>query len=105
MNRSIRKISNALRQRLKGHTRQGRRETIYRMLLKKNYGRVPCFVCGHHVEKKDATLEHIQPRSKGGMDDMGNLSISHRLCNQARGNCDRPVTHEAEALGDKENGK
>jgi len=63
----------------------GRRETLYRMLGKRNNGTVPCFVCGRHVREKNATLEHIIPISKGGTDDMDNLSISHFQCNQRRG--------------------
>lgn len=64
----------------------GRRETLYKFIGKKNNGTVPCFVCGKHVREKNATLEHIVPLSKGGTDDMDNLSISHYNCNQARSN-------------------
>lgn len=71
---------------LKMRIRQGRRDTVYKMLGKKNDGCVPCFVCGRHVKEKHATLEHVIPRSKGGTDDMDNLSISHNACNARRGN-------------------
>ena len=54
--------------------RQNRRKTIYKMTMKRE-GSVPCFVCHEHVELKDMSLEHIIPRSKGGSDDMDNLSI------------------------------
>lgn len=70
----------------KKNVRQSRRETIYRMLLKRHAGRCPCFVCKQHVQREDATLEHIRPQSRGGSDDMTNLSISHGACNKARGN-------------------
>jgi hypothetical protein len=63
----------------------GRRETVYKF-MKKKYGEVPCYVCSRHVKEKNATLEHIIPLSKGGTDEMDNLSISHFQCNQARGN-------------------
>lgn len=66
--------------------RKSRRETVYKMVSKRNAGRVPCFVCKTHVEKPDATLEHVIPRSKGGTDDMSNLAISHGKCNNQRGN-------------------
>lgn len=65
--------------------RQNRRKTIYKMTMKRE-GSVPCFVCHEHVELKDMSLEHIIPRSKGGSDDMDNLSISHKSCNEERGN-------------------
>lgn len=66
--------------------RQSRRETLYKMLKNKHGGHVPCFVCKRPVNKEDATLEHILPVSKGGSDDLSNLSISHEKCNHARGN-------------------
>ncbi|MFG6462304.1 HNH endonuclease [Roseateles sp. DXS20W] len=68
--------------------RKQRRETVYKMKRKRCYGVVPCFVCGQHVDEMHATLEHVQPLSKGGTDAMANLDISHSWCNQARGNAD-----------------
>lgn len=65
--------------------RQNRRKTIYKMTMKRE-GSVPCFVCHEHVELKNMSLEHIVPLSKGGTDEMGNLSISHVECNNKRGN-------------------
>lgn len=64
---------------------QRRRDTTYRMLAKKHDGQVPCYCCGRHVPKQHATLEHIIPKSRGGTDEMSNLSISHRYCNNKRG--------------------
>lgn len=66
--------------------RQTRRDTLYKMLKNRHGGHVPCFVCKNPVDKDDATLEHIYPRSKGGTDDLNNLSISHTKCNHDRGN-------------------
>ncbi len=63
-----------------------RRDTLYKMLFKKHDGHVHCFVCGKHVKEKSATVEHVLPLSKGGTDDMDNLSISHNFCNMKRGN-------------------
>ena|ERR1700675_962602 len=78
------KHSGTVRGRLRHGVIRERRETIYRMLEKRNMGKVPCFVCGQHVERKDATLEHILERRNGGTDKMENLSISHKYCNQNR---------------------
>jgi 5-methylcytosine-specific restriction endonuclease McrA len=80
--------SRAFLQHLASVQRRNRRETIYQMLSKMHMGKVPCFVCGKHVRKEDATLEHILAKSKGGTDDMDNLSISHAMCNVKRGNGD-----------------
>ncbi len=66
--------------------RSRRRITLYKMLHTKGCGFVPCFVCGLHVPRDKATLEHIKPLSKGGTDQMSNLAISHYVCNQRRGN-------------------
>lgn len=74
----------------KGRLRQakldGRKDTLYKFLGKKNDGIVPCFVCGKHVKYQNATMEHILPLSKGGTDEMDNLSVSHYQCNVSRGN-------------------
>ena len=85
MGRKRRLMSPGLAARLEAGMRAKRRETLYRMLGRRNGGVVPCFVCGRHVEARVATLEHIVPLSKGGTDEMENLSISHHRCNQARG--------------------
>ena len=84
--RGSRLVSHQLRGMLKTTIMQRRRETVYRMLAKKHAGIVPCFVCGKHVPRPSATLEHVKPLSKGGTDDMSNLSISHAKCNHRRGN-------------------
>lgn len=76
----------SVKNQLKSSIRKNRRETIYKMLQKRCAGKVPCFVCGQHVEKEDATLEHKLPISKGGTDDMDNLAISHEKCNSKKGN-------------------
>lgn len=78
-------LSGAMQAKLAGSVRQGRRSTVYKMLSKQHDGTVPCFVCGKHVKEPHATLEHITPLSKGGTDDMDNLSISHNVCNNRRG--------------------
>lgn len=45
----------------------------------------------------DATIEHLIPRSRGGSNQLDNLSLSHEKCNQERGNsllapaCIRPI--------------
>jgi 5-methylcytosine-specific restriction endonuclease McrA len=42
-----------------------------------------CGICGHKILNVDhANLDHIIPKSKGGIDDDSNLQISHRWCNQ-----------------------
>jgi 5-methylcytosine-specific restriction endonuclease McrA len=72
--------------------RINQRASVYQRLWEL-HGFVPCYVCGQHVKRADATLEHILPRSRGGSDAGRNLSISHAKCNHARGSM--PVAHVA----------
>lgn len=88
-------MSGALKAKLQGSVRKGRRETIYKMLARRHDGVVPCFECGLHVTPEEATLEHIVEQSKGGTDEMGNLSISHEICNQERSNPIMAVNYTA----------
>lgn len=60
------------------------RDKIYKTVARQLHGKVPCWVCGEHVEHQDATLEHILPRSEGGSSHQDNLAISHDRCNHQR---------------------
>ena len=40
---------------------------------------------------RSATLDHVIPKSKGGMDVMGNLRLACYGCNSARGNRNTPM--------------
>lgn len=55
------------------------------MAIFKELGHVPCYVCGFHVREREATIEHVIPKSKGGTKDKENLSISHFRCNGLKG--------------------
>jgi len=82
----MRKPSKKALARLRREKLASRRETLYKYLSKQNDGIVPCFVCKRHVNPSAATIEHKTPLSKGGSDEMDNLSISHWFCNTRRGN-------------------
>lgn len=47
-----------------------------------------CWYCGKELEKKQSTIEHIFPRSKGGSDDMDNIVLICKSCNCSKGNLD-----------------
>lgn len=66
-------------------TKQMRRIT-YDRISAENGGQVPCFVCGHHVEWKISTLEHILAKDNGGTNAESNLAISHCKCNNLKAN-------------------
>jgi 5-methylcytosine-specific restriction endonuclease McrA len=36
--------------------------------------------------KQRATIDHIKPRSKGGVDRPDNLQLAHARCNKIKGN-------------------
>lgn len=78
------RMSGGLKAKLAATIRQNRRETVYKMLLRRQDS-VLCFVCTRLVEEAKASLELVIPLAHGGTDDMDNLSISHTLCNQLRG--------------------
>ena len=43
------------------------REKMYKTVARQLHGVVPCWVCGEHVLPEAATLEHIKPKSEGGI--------------------------------------
>ena len=65
------------------YTTTRKREAIWVELFSKDK-KVLCFVCGKPVSRKEASLEHKTPLSKGGTWTINNLSISHKRCNNGR---------------------
>jgi 5-methylcytosine-specific restriction endonuclease McrA len=49
---------------------------------------IPCFYCNKALSQKEASVDHIIPKSKGGPNDPSNYLISCRKCNSDRGNTD-----------------
>ena len=49
--------------------------------LMKRYGTSACFRCG---TRKDLTIDHVVPRSRGGPDDIDNYQILCCDCNQKK---------------------
>lgn len=84
-------VSNPRLKRLTGAQRAVERYRLWIRLMQRNTGSVPCFVCGEHVRKREATLEHIIPLSKGGADAPHNYAISHAACNALK--ADRILAH------------
>jgi 5-methylcytosine-specific restriction endonuclease McrA len=69
-------------------------EQIFRAALEQTAGPVlgSCAICGDPVFKKfkhphsfSASVDHIQPRSKGGSSLFGNFQLTHLRCNQQKG--------------------
>lgn len=53
--------------------------------LTASYAGKSCGICGKAPTKK-MTVDHIMPKSKGGMNSRKNLQPAHLLCNRLKGN-------------------
>lgn len=47
-----------------------------------------CGICGQPVARKNASRDHIIPRSQGGPHDAFNMRLAHKKCNMRRGDPD-----------------
>ena len=45
-----------------------------------------CPYCGLRIPWREVSIDHIEPRSKGGSSDPSNLAFCDRRCNQAKSN-------------------
>jgi hypothetical protein len=57
----------------------GRRERIFRR------DRYRCVYCGIEYPSGDLTLDHVEPRMRGGDHSEGNLVTACRACNELKG--------------------
>lgn len=44
-----------------------------------------CHLCGQHVPRHQATLDHLTRLADGGTDREDNLALAHRACNSRKG--------------------
>lgn len=44
-----------------------------------------CALCGRYVEIEDASRDHIIPRSRGGDNGRANIQLTHKTCNNNKG--------------------
>ncbi|MCY3907442.1 MAG: HNH endonuclease [Anaerolineaceae bacterium] len=44
-----------------------------------------CNLCGRFIVLEDASIDHLDPLSKGGENRIGNIAIVHRWCNSEKG--------------------
>jgi 5-methylcytosine-specific restriction endonuclease McrA len=45
-----------------------------------------CYLCEQDVDRKDATMDHVIPVTKGGPHTRVNVRLAHRSCNTRKGN-------------------
>lgn len=58
-----------------------------------------CHLCHQLVRRRDASVDHVVPSSKGGPSTTDNLKLAHRRCNFAKGNRVPPLRPSAEVDG------
>lgn len=68
-----------------------------RTLMKKQNGL--CAICEEQMnliknDPKQASLDHIEPLSRGGLNTINNIQLAHRICNEKKGS-----TYEREEAG------
>lgn len=44
-----------------------------------------CYICGRKRFRRDATVDHVIPKVKGGTDDLDNLKCCCKICNTLKG--------------------
>lgn len=65
-----------------------------------------CYLCGKLVERyRDLSLDHIIPRSRGGVDEHGNWGVSHKDCNWEKGALTYAEYQQWKILENRRNGK
>ena len=71
----------------KGKKRKGKKQKqrawLVRTLMAKHKGQ--CVYCEKTMERSEITVDHIMPRSKGGLDVPENLTLACKDCNQEKG--------------------
>lgn len=72
----------------KATVQRDKRQKTYVPIKKRLYKKSNlCYRCGQEIIVfSDATLEHIVPLSKGGLDNPNNMALSHEGCNLMAGN-------------------
>ena len=73
-------VNNISKAKRKNNNRKRRHKLYY------DRGITTCYCCGKPMYFEDTTLEHIIPLSKGGSNNLDNLSLSHKDCNNKKSN-------------------
>lgn len=73
------------KRRKKGYAKEAKeRKWIIRTLISKTGGK--CEYCGRTCNKKNMTIDHVLPVSRGGLTEIQNLRLACYPCNQEKGN-------------------
>jgi hypothetical protein len=66
-------------------TKAGRGVSPRRLMEKFKANQYRCFFTGIELEREDASIDHVQPISKGGKHDESNLELVHSAINRMKG--------------------
>lgn len=58
-------------------------------VIHRDFGGI-CALCGEPVELEDASRDHIVARSRGGSNARENIQLTHKSCNNLKGDEDYP---------------
>lgn len=56
-----------------------------------------CAICGGHLERDGASMDHVIPNHRGGRDEPGNITATHLGCNKRKG-AGRPKPYQLDIL-------
>lgn len=56
---------------------------IIRQTLINAQGRL-CGICGERMTCRQATIDHVRPKGRGGPDRFGNIVAAHAVCNERK---------------------
>lgn len=78
---------NCLMQHTSGHIIVPHGEARKRLLFQVKGVELECSLCGGAIASlEDATQDHVIPISQGGPDALANIELTHRACNELKGN-------------------
>ena len=65
-----------------GPVTKPRTEARYRAVIARDG--TACHLCGEETAPMERSLDHIQPKARGGSDRLANLALAHKSCNSVR---------------------
>ena len=73
----------AAKEAVRGQKKNSRKWINHTILYRRQGGY--CAGCGHYFQSRNLTIDHVVPRSQGGIDDISNYQILCHACNQMKG--------------------
>lgn len=74
---------NVMRPTKDGQPRYDKRKPLRKVELERRGGLI-CPLCGDPIAPSDKSVDHIVPLSKGGANELNNLQLTHKVCNNVK---------------------